>query len=215
MTGIPPSETLLVGQSLGMGFIVGLAGQLALADPPTEFNAIVLISALASIEKVVVSYWPRGLFPILGPICSLALAQNFVSKFIRYSFRSEERIENFVRNTRKTKVLIVSSFKDAEIPFFHGENLLEAALRGTSSTILEKNDESDGLVHLNKYLGKAEDERRRLFQVVSIAEQQSREYHFYQRFPGTRALVEEDQSSENETAEDAAMKMHDWYIGTS
>ncbi|KAK7202834.1 Alpha/Beta hydrolase protein [Myxozyma melibiosi] len=200
LTGIPPSKTVLVGQSLGTGVVIGIADLLLAADPPVEFKAIVPIAGFSSIEKVALDFKAFGTVPVIGPAAYLPQAQGLVSRFIQHPFRSDERLERFVRNSRRTKVLIVHSFDDAEIPFAHGERLLEAALRGASASASAE-DEEGGLVQLNRYLGMAENERSGVFEVVSIAEQQTREYHFYQRFSDNGTLLLDPSSSDGEEEE--------------
>lgn len=185
LTGVSPANTVLAGQSLGTAVAIGAADLLARADPPVEFKALIPIAGFASVEEVVKSFRVFGLVPIIGPVVYLPITQTLISRFLRYPFHSDVKLERFVRNSRKTKVLIVHSFEDPEIPFFHGEKLVEAALRGAleaDEDISEKDYLEMELTHLERFVSMEEDERKGVFEVVSMAEQQSREYVFFQRF---------------------------------
>ncbi|KAK9450340.1 Alpha/Beta hydrolase protein [Limtongia smithiae] len=184
-TGISPDRTILVGQSLGTGVIIGAADLLAQQTPKVEVQAIVPIAGFASIEELLSTFKLFGVLPVLSPFAVFEPLQRTLAACLRYKFHSDERMERFVRNTRKTKVLVVHSFNDQEIPFDHGEKLLDAALIGAieaeDDDFAVKSNISRPSSHLQRLVELDENERDGVFEVVSVGIQQAREYVFYQR----------------------------------
>ncbi|KAK9490912.1 Alpha/Beta hydrolase protein [Lipomyces doorenjongii] len=194
MTGVPADRTILIGQSLGTGVIIGAADLLTQSDPKLEFRALVPIAGFASIEELLSTYKIFGTIPVLAPFKSFKALQTLLARQLRYKFHSDVRIERFVRNSRKTKVLVVHSFDDEHIPYFHGEKLVDAAIMGALESEADDAGQSSGQ-HLKRLVEMSEDERHGVFEIVSVGERQVREYVFWQKFGATAEVVEESQVS--------------------
>ncbi|KAK9369899.1 Alpha/Beta hydrolase protein [Lipomyces kononenkoae] len=199
MTGVSPDRTILVGQSLGTGVIIGAADLLAQSNAKIEFRALVPIAGFASIEELLLTFKLFGVIPVLSPFKSFNSFQTMLARQLQYKFHSDVRIERFVRNSRKTKILVVHAFDDEEIPYVHGEKLVEAAIMGTMEAKASDPGQSSG-GHLKRFVEMTEDERKGLFEVVTVGEQQVREYVFWQKF-GTAAEISEE-SLETPQSED-------------
>ncbi|KAK9390030.1 Alpha/Beta hydrolase protein [Lipomyces mesembrius] len=193
-TGVPADRTILIGQSLGTGVIIGAADLLTQSDPKLEFRAIVPIAGFASIEELLSTHKIFGMIPVLAPFKSFEVLHTLLARQLRYKFHSDVRIERFVRNSRKTKVLVVHSFDDEQIPYFHGEKLVDAAIMGALESEADDAGQSSG-GHLKRLLEMSEDERHGVFEIVSVGERQAREYVFWQKFGATAEVVEESQVS--------------------
>ncbi|KAK9466037.1 Alpha/Beta hydrolase protein [Lipomyces arxii] len=183
-TGVSASRTILMGQSLGTGVIIGAADLLARESPPTELRAIVPVAGFASIEELLTTYKIFDVVPILAIFeFSDTLVRFFAEKLV-YKFHSDVRIERFVRSTKTSKVLIIHAFNDDTIPFAHGEKLLQFALTGAA--------EFDEDLSLDKLVDASEDR----FEVVSVGREHAREYVFWQKFGNmTEPTVAEEEGS--------------------
>ncbi|KAJ8104223.1 Alpha/Beta hydrolase protein [Lipomyces tetrasporus] len=190
LTAVSPDRTILIGQSLGTGVIIGAADFLAQSDSKLEFRALVPIAGFASIEELLSTYKIFGIIPVLAPFRRFKALEELFSRQLQYKFHSDVRIERFVRNSRRTKVLVVHSFDDEQIPYFHGEKLAEAAIKGALESEADGGSQSSG-GHLKRFVEMSDDDRSGMFDVVSVGDQQAREYVFWQKFGGTTEVVED------------------------
>jgi pimeloyl-ACP methyl ester carboxylesterase len=130
--GISPSRVALVGQSLGTAVAFGVAERLATHPTnPTELGAVIIIAGFSNINEVLLTYNIFGWLPVLSPLRPYPFLQRFFLKFMRDTWKSDERLASLVRSSQKLNLVLLHAYNDFDIPWQHSDSLFVAAANAT------------------------------------------------------------------------------------
>ncbi|CAI7660881.1 unnamed protein product [Penicillium palitans] len=149
---VPTSRIVIVGQSLGTAVTTAVAerfafgsSNLAAAQPAIKnaepFAGVVLLASFSSLANLIESYSFKGLTPpMLSPIMGYPRSQNWLLSHIVDHWDTAGRLARLTGvNTTSVKAVnmeytdksldltIVHAFDDAEIPWYEGRRVWEAA----------------------------------------------------------------------------------------
>ncbi|EJC98093.1 alpha/beta-hydrolase [Fomitiporia mediterranea MF3/22] len=116
--GATPENMLLVGLSLGTGVSAGLGAELA--KEGIHPRGIILLAPFTSIKSLLYDYHLFGLIPILQPLNFYPPLQDFFAKYLITHFNSSQTLP-----TIKSRILLVHSKDDVEIPHSHSQSLFD------------------------------------------------------------------------------------------
>jgi abhydrolase domain-containing protein 12 len=131
---VTPDRIALVGQSLGTAVTFGVAERLATGvatGRTTELGAVISIAGFNDMRSLLQTYAIGGIIPILSPLKPYPKIQKWFSELCRDTWRSDERVANLVRASRKLKLFIIHAKNDFEIPHDHAQRLFFAAANAT------------------------------------------------------------------------------------
>ncbi|MCJ1431027.1 hypothetical protein MMC27_000377 [Xylographa pallens] len=132
---IPPSRILIFGQSLGTAVSIAISEHFALQTPPTVFTGAVLVAPFVDVATLVATYRVAGLIPILSPLAKFPLLFNYLSRFIRDTWTSKDRVAEYARvneaNGKKYRLTLIHAEDDYDIPSHHTETVFWHAVNAT------------------------------------------------------------------------------------
>ena len=97
VAGIPPSQIVIFGQSMGTAVSIALLEHFALQSPPVSFAGTVLVAPFVDVATLVATYRVAGSIPILSPLARFPLLFDYLSTFIRDKWLSKDRIAEYIR----------------------------------------------------------------------------------------------------------------------
>ncbi|BCS28463.1 alpha/beta hydrolase [Aspergillus puulaauensis] len=134
VAGIPASRILIFGQSMGTAVSTAVAHHYAAQSPPTVFAGMVLVAPFVNVPTLVSTYRVAGTVPILSPLARFPAVFDYLLRFIRDQWLSNERIANYVRlnevNEEKYRLTIIHAEDDWDIPSHHSQLLFWHAVNG-------------------------------------------------------------------------------------
>ena len=128
---IPPERIVLLGQSLGTAVATGVAERFIIEES-IEFKGIILVAAFSDIPTLMSSYAIGGIIPILSPLRSYPILEQFFAKRVQETWYTARRLANLVQNSRDINVQLIHSKNDFNIPWTHSNALFYAAVNATS-----------------------------------------------------------------------------------
>ncbi|KAL2839300.1 Alpha/Beta hydrolase protein [Aspergillus pseudodeflectus] len=133
--GIPASRIVIFGQSMGTAASLAVSHHFAAQSPPTNFAGTVLVAPFVNAPTLVSTYRVAGTIPILSPLARFPAVFDYLLRFIRDKWLSNERIAQYVRmnevNEEKYRVTIIHAEDDWDIPSHHSEVLFWHAVNGS------------------------------------------------------------------------------------
>ncbi|KAL4900387.1 hypothetical protein BDW74DRAFT_188236 [Aspergillus multicolor] len=133
--GIPASRIVVFGQSMGTAAAIAVSHHFASQSPPTVFTGTVLVAPFVNVPTLVATYRVAGTLPILSPLRRVPALFNYLLRFIRDKWLTNERITQMVRlnevNAEKYRLTIVHAEDDWDIPSHHSELLFWHAVNGS------------------------------------------------------------------------------------
>jgi len=127
---LPPERIVIVGQSLGTAVTTAVAEHYA--KQGTEFAGIILIAGFTDLPSLLTSYSIAGWVPILSPLRPYPRIQKWLTSYVVDKWPSAIRLANFVRISKKVRLIIIHAKDDYEIPWFQSEGLFAAAANATT-----------------------------------------------------------------------------------
>lgn len=127
VAGVPPSQIVLLGQSLGTAVTSAVAEKYAVQG--IEFAGIVLIAGFSDLATMIGGYRMGGLVPLLGPFSYWPGFVKALDRFIVDKWRSADRLVNIVRHTKsRLRLSLVHARDDSDIPYTEDNKLFQAAV---------------------------------------------------------------------------------------
>ncbi|KAL4981473.1 Alpha/Beta hydrolase protein [Aspergillus falconensis] len=135
VAGIPASRIVIFGQSMGTAAAVAVSHRFASLSPPTVFAGTVLVAPFVNVPTLVSTYRVAGTIPILSPLRRFPALFEYLLRFIRDKWLTNERIMEMVRmnevNEEKYRLTIIHAEDDWDIPSHHSEILFWHAVNGS------------------------------------------------------------------------------------
>ncbi|KAL4961080.1 alpha/beta hydrolase [Aspergillus stella-maris] len=135
VAGLPASRIVLFGQSMGTAATVAVSHHYAAQLPPTVFAGTVLVSPFVNVPTLVSTYRVAGTIPILSPLARFPALFDYLLRFIRDKWLTNERITQLVRlnevNEEKYHLTIIHAEDDWDIPSHHTQLLFWHAVNGS------------------------------------------------------------------------------------
>ena len=135
VAGIPPSQILIFGQSLGTAVSIAISEHFALQSPPVIFAGTVLVAPFIDVATLVATYRIAGSIPILSPLARFPLLFGYLSTFIQDKWSSKDRIAGYIRaneaNKEKYKLTLIHAEDDYDIPWHHTQVIFWHAVNAT------------------------------------------------------------------------------------
>ncbi|KAL4948674.1 Alpha/Beta hydrolase protein [Aspergillus filifer] len=135
VAGIPASRIVLFGQSMGTAATVAVSHHYAAQSPPTVFAGTVLVAPFVNVPTLVSTYRVAGTIPILSPLARFPGLFDYLLRFIRDKWLTNERITQLVRlnevNDEKYRLTIIHAEDDWDIPSHHTQLLFWHAVNGS------------------------------------------------------------------------------------
>ncbi|KAH8920255.1 alpha/beta-hydrolase [Atractiella rhizophila] len=121
--GVEPKAVNIAGQSLGCSVSAGLASELS--SEGIEPNSVILVAGFQSLKKLLSTYKLFKIFPIMQPIFNVNrnLGNKLLEKFLVDKWDTDKYLKNV-----KSKILLVHSKDDTEIPDLHSNNIFQSLL---------------------------------------------------------------------------------------
>jgi abhydrolase domain-containing protein 12 len=125
VAGIPPSQILIFGQSMGTAVSIAVSKHLAVQDPPIVFAGTVLVAPFVDVATLVSTYRVAGTIPILSPVARFPFLFKYLQRFIRDNWLSKDCIAQYIRanelNGEKYRITIIHAEDDFDIPWHHSQ----------------------------------------------------------------------------------------------
>ncbi|KAL8857389.1 MAG: hypothetical protein Q9178_006016 [Gyalolechia marmorata] len=135
--GIPPSQIVLFGQSIGTAVSLAVSEHFALQTPPVLFAGAVLVASFADVATLVATYRVAGSIPLLSPLARFPRLFRYLSTFIRDSWSSKDRIARYIQaseqNSEKYRLTLIHAEDDWDIPWHHTEMLFWSAVNAMNT----------------------------------------------------------------------------------
>ena len=123
VAGVPPSQILIFGQSLGTAVSLSISKHFALQPTPGVFAGTVLVAPFVDVATLVSTYCVAGTIPILSPLATFPLLFNYLGRFIQDKWLSKDRIAQYVRaneaNGERYRLTLIHAEDDYDIPWHH------------------------------------------------------------------------------------------------
>ncbi|RFU32564.1 hypothetical protein B7463_g3782, partial [Scytalidium lignicola] len=127
---IPPDRIVIFGQSMGTAVTAGVIEHFA--QRGTDFAGVVLVAGFMNLPDLLTSYSIAGMIPVLTPLKVYPGLQNWFKSYIVDTWPSATRIANFVRLSKKVRLVIMHAIDDYEVPCWHADVLFAAAANATT-----------------------------------------------------------------------------------
>lgn len=149
---VPPSQIVLMGQSLGTAVSAAVAERFAFGSPdptaiqpalknPEPFAGVILMASFSNLPNLIESYSFKGFTPpMLSPLMAYPRVQNWVRRHILDRWDTASRVARLTgvgptaQNdsftgyaNRELDLAIVHARNDVEIPWYKGRRVWEAA----------------------------------------------------------------------------------------
>ncbi|KAI4130896.1 MAG: hypothetical protein LQ338_001493 [Usnochroma carphineum] len=135
--GIPPSQILVFGQSIGTAVSLAVSEHYAMQSPPIVFAGTIMVAPFADVATLVATYSIAGTIPILSPLARFSRVFGYLRTFIRDTWLSKDRIARYVQtneaNEKKYRLTLIHAEDDWDIPWHHTETLFWHAVNATST----------------------------------------------------------------------------------
>ncbi|KAL6230664.1 hypothetical protein BDW75DRAFT_222042 [Aspergillus navahoensis] len=135
VAGIPASRIVIFGQSMGTAAAVAVSHSFASQSPPVVFAGTVLVAPFVNVPTLVSTYRVAGTIPILSPLHRFPALFEYLLRFIRDRWLTNERIMEMVRmnevNEEKYRLTIIHAEDDWDIPSHHSDLLFWHAVNGS------------------------------------------------------------------------------------
>ncbi|KAL4876906.1 Alpha/Beta hydrolase protein [Aspergillus karnatakaensis] len=135
VAGIPASRIVLFGQSMGTAATIAVSHHYAAQSAPTVFAGTILVAPFVNVPTLVSTYRVAGTLPILSPLRRVPAVFDYLLRFIRDKWLSNERIAQYVRqnevNEEKYRLTIIHAEDDWDIPSYHSQLLFWHAVNGS------------------------------------------------------------------------------------
>lgn len=137
VAGIPSSQVVLFGHSLGTAVASGVAERYA--DRGIDFAGIVLVAGFSDLSNLLIGYRISGIFPVVGPLVAWPSAVEVLKRAIVDKWHTADRLARIVRQTRKRlRLELIHSYHDWDIPWQHGDLLFQAAANATTAGLTQQ-----------------------------------------------------------------------------
>ena len=125
--GIPASQILIFGQSMGTTVSLVLSKHYALQSPPVVFAGTILVAPFIDVATLVSTYRVTCTIPILSPLARFPILFNYLQQFIRDKWLSKDHIMQYMHanevNAEKYCLTIIHAEDDYNIPWDHSSIL--------------------------------------------------------------------------------------------
>jgi abhydrolase domain-containing protein 12 len=119
---------------MGTAAAVAVSHHFASQSPPTVFAGTVLVAPFVTVPTLVSTYRVAGTIPILSPLRRFPPLFEYLLRFIRDKWLTNERIMEMVRmnevNKEKYRLTIIHAEDDWDVPSHHSELLFWHAVNG-------------------------------------------------------------------------------------
>ena len=130
---VSPNRIVILGHSLGTAVATAVAEHFV-SESQVEFSGLVLVAAFPDIPTLILSYSIGGIFPILSPLRPYPLLQSFLAKYVKETWKTNERLANLIKKSNNVDLTLIHSRNDNHIPWQHSENLFYTAANATSGS---------------------------------------------------------------------------------
>jgi abhydrolase domain-containing protein 12 len=135
VAGVPSSQIVIFGQSLGTAVGIHLSNHFASQSPPVSFAGLVLEATFSDVATLTGTYRLGGVIPVLSPLNRLPHLLAFFNRFLVNTWLSKDRIAEFVQRSEKSgqryHLTLIHAEDDADIPWLHTEVVYWHAVNAT------------------------------------------------------------------------------------
>ena len=130
---LPPDRVVLLGHSLGTAVTAAVAEHFATSSPRVEFAGVILVAAFTDLPTLLLTYAIGGIFPVLSPLRPYPALQRFAVSHAKDTWNTSQRLQHYVRASRKVRLYLIHAKNDFEIQWQHSEALFYVTTNATSS----------------------------------------------------------------------------------
>ena len=139
VAGIPSSRILLIGHSLGTAVTTAVAEHFVLREG-LEFAGVVLVAAFTDIPALMLTYNAGGIVPVLSPLKPYPRIQHFFASRIVDRWMTVERLEGFVKGSRRLHLTLLNAKSDHSIAWQHSQALFYTAVKAIAARNVSKEE---------------------------------------------------------------------------
>ena len=133
---IPPERIVLLGQSLGTAVTAAVAEHFTATSPRAEFAGVVLVAPFSDLTTLLSTYSLAGILPVLSPLRPYPKIRAMAETYICDTWNTRQRIESYVRASRRVRLNLVHAMNDFDIPWRHSDVLFHVAANATQKAAL-------------------------------------------------------------------------------
>lgn len=128
---VPAKRIVIVGQSLGTAVTAAVVEHFTVQHH-IDFAGVVLVAAFSDLPTLMLTYSAGGIIPFLAPLGFFPQAQQALSRRIKDTWRTQDRLANMAQNSRKLNLVLIHAQNDYDIPWTHSNTLFHATANATS-----------------------------------------------------------------------------------